>query len=126
MIWIWVAAGGALGALLRMATAQVIGRVAGGAEMPMGIVLVNIVGCGLMGALFVLLERFELATYLRQGLTVGLLGAFTTFSTFALEAYQLVIDGRLAVAAIYVILSLLGSFIALLAGIFLTQWSLSH
>jgi len=125
MIWIWIAGGGALGAVARVLLASWIGRIAH-EGMPLGILMVNLVGCGLMGAAFVLIDRFEPTPAVRQFVTAGLLGAFTTFSSFALEAYHLVIDGRATLALGYVMSSVVGGVIALLLGIALTEWGLSH
>jgi CrcB protein len=84
MIWFWIGTGGALGAVLRFYLAMSIGR-AGFGGFPLGIFSVNVLGCALMGVVYVLVERLDLSDELRFFLTVGLLGAFTTFSTFSLE-----------------------------------------
>jgi CrcB protein len=85
-----IAAGGALGALLRFWVSggvyQLLGR-----GFPYGTLAVNLLGSFLMGLLFVLLnERLAAAPELRAALLIGLLGAFTTFSTFSIETYHLI------------------------------------
>ena len=87
-----VAAGGALGALGRYWLATAAQRI-GGSGFPYGTLTVNWVGSLLIGVLFVAFERSGLHQDLRLLLTVGLLGAFTTFSTFALETLVLIEQG---------------------------------
>lgn len=87
-----VALGGAAGALLRHLIAIWIGRPSG---LPWGILLVNLTGAlalGLLATLFA--ERFEVSTAVRVGLTVGLLGGYTTFSTLSVDSLNLIEDGR--------------------------------
>ena len=125
MIWFWVGTGGALGAVLRFYLATSVGR-AGFGGFPLGIFSVNVLGCALMGVVYVLVERFDISDELRVFLTVGLLGAFTTFSTFSLEVYELLVEGRLTVALGYMSATLFGCLLALAAGIAAARWLLGH
>ncbi|MDQ6987043.1 MAG: fluoride efflux transporter CrcB [Mariprofundaceae bacterium] len=94
-----VAAGGAIGASLRWLLAGAIQRAAGGA-FPWGTFAVNALGSFLLGFLFVyLIERSTTGELLRLLLTVGLLGAFTTFSTYSLESIRLLEQGAYGFAA---------------------------
>ena len=93
-----VAVGGACGAVMRWLMASGIQKVAGGA-FPWGTFAVNALGSFLLGFLFVwLIERSTLSELMRLALTVGFLGAFTTFSTYSLESIRLLQEGALALA----------------------------
>jgi len=80
-----------------------------GRQFPYGTLIVNISGCFLMGFLFVLiLERFNgLGTQLRPLLLIGLLGGYTTFSSFSLETLNLFENGAYISAALNVLLSII-------------------
>jgi CrcB protein len=85
-----IAVGGAIGAILRYGVANGVYRLVG-RDFPWGTLVVNVLGSLLMGLLFVLLlDRYALAPALRAGLLIGLLGAFTTFSTFSIETLNLI------------------------------------
>jgi CrcB protein len=100
-----IAAGGALGALLRYWVSSTTYALTG-ATFPYGTLLVNVAGSLLMGFLYIwLLERMLGDGALRAFLLIGLLGAFTTFSTFSMETLNLVEDGELARAAANALLS---------------------
>ncbi len=94
-----VAAGGAVGASLRWLLAGAVQRTSAGA-FPWGTFVVNALGSFLLGFLFVyLIERSTTGELLRLAITVGLLGAFTTFSTYSLESIRLLQSGSFALAA---------------------------
>ena len=97
-----VALGGAIGASLRFVSGAVILR-AMGSGFPYGTMFVNIVGSFLMGFLaFYLLERMD-GSFARFApfLLTGLLGGFTTFSAYSLDALYLLERGRYASASVY-------------------------
>ena len=112
-----IAMGGAAGALGRHFV-NVLALAWFGTAFPWGTLAVNVVGSFLMG---VFVELSALAwspgPALRAMLTVGLLGAFTTFSTFSLETALLYERGQLGLAALYVLLSLSLSVSGLFAGL---------
>ena len=119
--WLAVAAGGATGALLRFASNDAMTR-AVGSGFPWGILLVNVVGSMAMGVLYVLLSEQELLPGpWRMALTVGLLGAFTTFSTFSLQAVQLLESGRLLAALAYCMGSVVLCVGSAFAGVLVTR-----
>ncbi len=88
-----IAAGGALGSVLRFwMSTWVYGRM--GRDFPYGTLAVNVLGCLLMGMLFVwLTERLNFTPLWRAGLLIGVLGGFTTFSAFSMETVNLIEEG---------------------------------
>ena len=94
-----IAAGGALGSVLRYGLSTWVHTLAG-RGFPYGTLAVNVLGCLAMGLLFVLLvERVGESAVLRAGLLIGVLGGFTTFSSFSIETVNLIEQGALAKAA---------------------------
>lgn len=114
-----VAAGGAAGALLRYWTvAWVYARF--GAGFPYGTLVVNVSGSLLMGFAFVLLnERLALGPEWRALLMVGVLGAFTTFSTFSMDTLNLLLDAEYTKAVLNVLASVILCIAAAGLGLFL-------
>lgn len=116
-----VAAGGALGAVLRYLGVAWIARLTGAGFM--GTLFVNVVGSFLMGILaVVLMERFP-GSFARFApfLMTGILGGFTTFSAFSLDALSLIERGRILTAAGYIGGSVVLSIVALFAGLALAR-----
>jgi CrcB protein len=112
-----IAAGGAIGATLRYLVMSGVGNVVGLA-FPWGTMAVNVVGSFVLGAL---VETMALVwspgAELRAFLVVGILGAFTTFSTFSLDVVTLYERGAFMEAGFYVIASMVVSIAALFAGL---------
>ncbi len=115
-----IAAGGATGALLRFWMSgwvySMLGR-----GFPYGTLVVNVLGSLLIGVLSVLLiERFSLGPEWRAAILIGLLGGFTTFSTFSLETLNLIEAGAHAKALVNVTLSVVlcvaAAWIGVIAG----------
>lgn len=111
-----VALGGALGASLRYLFGVGLFRIVGPTSFPIAIVAVNIIGSFLMGV-FVVVAAQRGLTHLSPLVMTGLLGGFTTFSAFSLEAVTLYERGDLAQAALYVGLSVVLSILGLMAGL---------
>ncbi|MCB1876059.1 MAG: fluoride efflux transporter CrcB [Chromatiales bacterium] len=116
--WFAIAGGGAVGALLRFwisgGVYALLGR-----SFPYGTLAVNVIGSLLMGFLYVwFLERASLDPAWRAAILVGLLGAFTTFSTFALETFNLLEEGDYAKA----VLNMLGSVLFCVLAVALGMW----
>lgn len=111
-----IALGGALGTAARYGVAQVI-HVAPG-SFPWATFAVNLSGAFALGAVLALvLRRFPTTRFVRPFVAVGFLGAYTTYSTFAVETVLLVRDGHAGLAAIYAGASLLAGFVLAAAGI---------
>lgn len=110
-----VACGGALGAAARHAVTLAVapGDAAGAGRAPWATLTVNVTGCLLLGALMVLvLERGGVHRLLRPFLGVGVLGGFTTFSAYAVDAHQLLAAGRGSVALVYLVGTLVTALLA--------------
>jgi CrcB protein len=87
--------GGGIGAAGRYWLSGAVHRAGGGGSFPAGTLAVNILGCFLIGVLMVAMEeRFLVSPALRLFLTIGVLGGFTTFSSFSYESLALVRDGE--------------------------------
>lgn len=115
-----VALGGALGASLRYLAGLGVFRLLGPQEFPLAILTVNVLGSLLMGV-FVSLEAHKGLTYLSPLVMTGMLGGFTTFSSFSLETVTLIERGATGQAAVYVLASVLLSVGALVAGLLMTR-----
>ncbi len=112
-----VAFAGAMGALVRWAMVSAAGRWLP-AGFPAGTLVVNIIGCFLLGLLATLgFERLPLSSVTRTAVLVGFLGAFTTFSTFGWETLQLLREGDAVRAGLNVLLSVGVGIVAVWAGV---------
>jgi CrcB protein len=100
----FVAIGGALGALLRFSLSGIISKNFDGA-FPWGTLGVNLLGCLLIGFLWEIFSNAVAAPNWRAFVLIGLLGAFTTFSTFGLESLSLLRDGEIKFALANIFLS---------------------
>lgn len=112
-----IAAGGAVGALLRFWGANwVYGLL--GRGFPYGTLAVNLFGSLLMGFCYVwLVERASLGPEWRALIMVGFLGAFTTFSTFSIETMNLIEGGALLKAVLNMVLSVVLCVVAAWLGL---------
>ena len=110
------ALGGALGSLARWGLGRALPHTAG--AWPTATLLVNLTGCLLLGLLAAaLFTRHPGSSWLRPFLGTGVLGGWTTFSTFAVDAVQLADAGRGAAAVGYVLASVVGGVLAAAAGV---------
>jgi CrcB protein len=111
-----VALGGALGAVLRYLTGIGVLRLFGATPLPLGVLTVNVIGA-LLAGLFVGFAAQRGLTHLSPLIVTGILGGFTTFSAFSLEAVALYERGALGLAAIYVLANVTFSLAALMLGL---------
>ena len=114
---LFIACGGAIGAVLRygasLSVYSLLGR-----GFPYGTLFVNVTGSLLMGVLsIVMLERFNIGPEWRAAILVGLLGSFTTFSTFSLETLNLLEQGDVTRAMANIAFSVIVCLIAVWAGV---------
>ena len=121
MTLIWVALGGAIGSALRYLTNLAALRLLG-AGFPWGTAVVNVVGSFAMGLLAVLLLERTGNSRLAPFLMTGVLGGFTTFSAFSLDALRLVEEGHMDSAVYYIAGSVALSIAALMIGMALARW----
>ena len=114
---VYIAAGGALGAVMRYLTSTGIHALLG-RGFPYGTLSVNILGSFAMGFLFiVMIERSSLGVEWRALILVGFLGAFTTFSTFSMETINLLEDGAVFKALMNVMVSVITCLLATWLGV---------
>lgn len=116
-----IALGGALGALSRFGISAGVQTLWPNA-FALPTFIINLLGCLAIGILYGLwLNRPELSPVLQQGLMIGFLGAFTTFSAFSLDAWRLLENGQSLLALGYVLLSVCLCLTATWAGLMLTR-----
>ena len=116
-----IALGGASGALCRYGLVNFV-KFGSNGHFPYGTLIVNLIGSFFIGVMYVLItERLALHPDWRHILVVGFLGAFTTFSTFSLEAVTLLESGHIATAAVYVLSSLFICIFAAWVAIVITR-----
>src|SRR5882757_81132 len=116
-----VAIGGAVGSIARYLMASSI-QTATGWEFPIGTVLVNILGCFLIGILYVLLvARPDPRHELRALLMVGVMGGFTTFSSFSLETVTMATNGNYTGATLNVVISVAACLVGTVLGVTLAR-----
>lgn len=117
---VFIAAGGATGALMRYWLSNSVYALLG-RGFPYGTLTVNVTGSLLMGFLYVfMIERMDVGVEWRAALMIGLLGAFTTFSTVSIETLNLLESGEQLKAAMNIILSvtlcILGCWLGMVVG----------
>ncbi|WP_428604888.1 fluoride efflux transporter CrcB [Sedimenticola sp.] len=114
-----IAAGGAVGALMRFWVSNGIYGLFG-RGFPYGTLTVNVLGSMAMGFLYILfLERMNVSPEVRGALLVGFLGAFTTFSTFSIETLNLIEQADFAKAGLNMIVSVGACLVACWFGVIL-------
>ncbi len=122
-VWIYVAVavGGTLGCWARYAMTELV-QALYGRDFPYATLGINLLGSFLMGFLFILmLERLTISPAMRAGILTGVLGGYTTFSTFEMETLLLVEQGEPARAMLYVVLSVVLGFLCAFGGAYIAR-----
>ena len=116
--WLLVGVGGGIGAVARHAVTGVVHRASGLALFPAAIFLVNVIGSGLIGLLAGVVAggRIDVSPDWRTFLAVGVLGGFTTFSSFSLDTLTLARGGYVGQALVNVVGQVVLSLVAALVG----------
>lgn len=115
-----VALGGAIGASLRYLTGVAVLRLFGATAFPLGVITVNIIGSFIMGV-FVVAAAERGLTHISPLVMTGILGGFTTFSSFSLETMTLIERGDVGQAGLYILLSVGLSVGALALGLYMAR-----
>lgn len=95
-------------------------RAFGHTGFPLGVISVNVIGSFLMGV-FIIVAAHKGLAHLNPFVAIGVLGGFTTFSSFSLETVNLMERGQLGLAGMYVLLSVILSVGALFAGLWIAR-----
>ncbi len=113
--------GGGIGALARYLLGTAIMQRFGG-RFPLGTFIINVTGCFLIGILMTLLtERLQPHPYWRLLLVVGVLGGYTTFSSFEYETYSSVRDGAVVLGLLNILGSVVFGYLAVWLGVLLAK-----
>lgn len=115
-----VALGGAIGASMRYLSGIAFGRAFGYQDFPVAVLTVNILGSFIMGV-FVVMAAQKGLTHWNPFIATGILGGFTTFSSFSLETVTLIERGQIGAAGIYVALSVGLSVLGLMLGLLVAR-----
>ncbi|MGI9136570.1 MAG: fluoride efflux transporter CrcB [Candidatus Nanopelagicales bacterium] len=116
----WIALGGILGSLARFGFSMLLNTDTVGG-FPTGTLIINIVGCLAIGMIVPVLAGHPREERLRPFIVTGVLGGFTTFSAFAIEAGVMLDSGDIGLASVYISLTLLLGLIAVPIGVRLTR-----
>ncbi len=118
---LFVALGGALGAMARFGVATSTTALLG-KSFPYGTLFVNVIGGFFMGVALILMQEKGVFNIQTQALVIiGFFGAFTTFSAFSIDAIELIAAGKIINALNYILLSVFASIGATYLGILLTR-----
>ncbi|MEW6061316.1 MAG: fluoride efflux transporter CrcB [Bacteroidota bacterium] len=114
--YLLIGLGGGFGSILRYLVSRAVYH-AVGETFPYGTLAVNIIGCLIIGLLMALMqERLAVNTNYRFLLVIGLLGGFTTFSSFSYETFELIRSGSISAAMFNVLYNVAGCLVATWSG----------
>ena len=119
-----IAVGGAIGTLLRYLMGGLDYRFSSGV-FPVSTLVVNVTGSLAIGFLWGIVDRFNFSPNMRMFVFIGILGGYTTFSTFSLETFNLMRDGEYRIAIMNMIFSVVLSIGAVFLGFFVSKMLLN-
>ena len=119
-----LAAGGAIGTLLRFSVADITHKLTGG-TFPWGTLAVNLSGSFIIGLLWGIFSVKALSPDLRNFVFIGILGGYTTFSTFTIECFNLIRDNHLKLAVLNLLASNILGIVLVFAGFFISKSALN-
>ena len=123
---IFVAIGGALGAMARYGLGVYIATLPASVPSFVATLTVNVIGCAMMGVMASLLLFYPaMDTTIRPFVMIGFLGALTTFSSFALDSFQLLEKQQYTLLAVYMTSSFVVSLLVFFASYHFMKWVLS-
>ena len=121
LTFVAIAIGGTLGCWARYGMTNLVQAIYG-RDFPYATLSINLLGAFLMGFLFVeTLKRLTISPILRTGILTGVLGGYTTFSTFAMESFLLVEQGEPIKALLYLVMSPTLGFFCAFAGAYIAR-----
>lgn len=109
-----VAIGGSIGAIMRFSLTLIFPFVPG--QLPIASLVANIAGCTIMGGVYFWLQHGQLNSAFKPLIVAGFLGALTTFSTFALEAWLLIQHNAHLIALVHVAINVVACILAVALG----------
>ncbi|WP_051404829.1 fluoride efflux transporter CrcB [Bacillus cihuensis] len=119
MNYVAIGVGGVIGAILRYLITDWF--ISFGSFFAIGILCVNAIGCFLFGYLQGLARAYEIPNWVVMGLGTGLIGAFTTFSTFSMEVIHYIEQGEIFRSFLYVMVSSIMGYFLVYLGFILTE-----
>ncbi len=117
-----VALGGAIGSVIRFMLSRFVQMLIPYPALPWGIIVVNLLGCFAFGVLYSLFElNLIMHPLWRAGLLIGVLGGFTTFSSFSFDTFHLIHKGEIFYASLNVCISVFGCLAATWVGYYIVR-----
>ena len=120
-----IALGGALGSVLRFGVITLTYKFFD-IHFPWGTIFANLIGCFVIGFIWAVLDTFDEPKNLKLFLITGLLGGFTTFSSFALENFNMLRAGEIKLVAANVLISNIAGIFLVFVGYYLTKQVLQY